>query len=64
MVGTLRERFMDIVLLSEGEELEKKTKKFNKEIKKNLVPIKPGRSYPRKIMHSMNKYRHNLRKNC
>ena len=63
MVGTLRERFMEIVL-SEGEELEKKTEEFNKEIKKNLVSIKPGRSYPRKRMHSMNKYRHNLRKNC
>ena len=63
MVGTLRERFMEIIL-SEGEELEKKTEEFNKEIKKKLVPIKPGRSYPRKRMHSMNKYRHNLRKNC
>ena len=63
MVGILRERFMEIIL-SEGEELKKKSEEFNEEIKKYLIPIKPGRSYPRKKMHSMNKYRHNLRENC
>lgn len=63
MVGTLRERFMEIIL-SNKEELQKKADEFNEEIKKYLVPIKPGRSYPRKRMHSMNKYRHNLRENC
>ena len=63
MIGTLRERFMEIIL-SSGEELQKKAEEFNEEIKKYLVPIKPGRSYPRKKMHSMNKYRHNLRRNC
>ena len=63
MVGTLRERFMEIIL-SEKEELQKKADEFNEEIKKYLVPIKPGRSFPRKRMHSMNKYRHNLRENC
>ena len=46
------------------EELGKKADEFNNEIKKYLVPIKPGRTYPRKKMRSMNKYRHNLRKNC
>ena len=63
MVGTLRERFMEIIL-SNKEDLQKKADEFNEEIKKYLVPIKPGRSYPRKRMHSMNKYRHNLRENC
>ena len=63
MVGTLRERFIEIIL-SEKEEMQKKTDEFNEEIKKYLVPVKPGRSYPRKRMHSMNKYRHNLRENC
>ena len=54
---------MDIII-SSTEELGKKADEFNNEIKKYLVPIKPGRTYPRKKMHSMNKYRHNLRKNC
>ena len=63
MVGIFREKLMEIVL-SPPKELEKKADEFNEEIKKYLVPIKPGRTYPRKRMHSMNKYRHNLRKNC
>ena len=63
MVGMLREKLMEIVL-SEGEELEKKRDEFIELTKKYLVPIKPGRSFPCKKMHSMNKYRHNLRRNC
>ena len=63
MVGILREKLMEIVL-SEGEELQKKRDEFIELVKKYLVPIKPGRSFPRKRMHSMNKYRHNLRRNC
>ena len=63
MVGIFREKFMDIII-SPTEELGKKADEFNNEIKKYLVPIKPGRTYPRKKMHSMNKYRHNLRNNC
>ena len=63
MVGMLREKLMEIVL-SEGEEIEKKRDEFIELTKKYLVPIKPGRSFPCKKMHSMNKYRHNLRRNC
>jgi len=63
MVGLLRENLMEIIL-SPAKEIDKKTDEFLKEIKKYVVPIKPGRTYPRKKMHSMNKYRHNLRKNC
>ena len=63
MVGIFREELMKIIL-SPTEELGKKADEFNAKIKKYLVPIKPGRIYPRKKMHSMNKYRHNLRKNC
>ena len=63
MVGIFREKFMEIII-SPIEKLDKKIDEFNNEIKKYLVPIKPGRTYPRKKMHSMNKYRHNLRKNC
>ena len=63
MVGIFRERLMEIIS-SEGKEMDSKIDEFNNEIKKYLVPIKPGRTYPRKRMHSMNKYRHNLRKNC
>ena len=59
----VREKFMKIII-SPTEELGKKTEEFNNEIKKYLVPIKPGRNYPRKKMYSMNKYSHNLRKNC
>jgi hypothetical protein len=62
LVGIFREKFMEIILC-DREEVDKKTEEFNKEMKKYLVPIKPGRSFPRKRMHSMNKYRHNLRKN-
>ena len=62
MVGIFRERLMEIIL-SKGKEMDRKIDEFNNEIKKYLVPIKPGRTYPRKRMHSMNKYRHNLRKN-
>jgi len=47
MVGMLREKLMEIVL-SEGEEIEKKRDEFIELTKKYLVPIKPGRSFPRK----------------
>ena len=63
MVGILRKQLMEIIL-SEGTELERNRDEFCEEITKYLVPIKPGRSYPRKRIHSMNKYRHNLRRNC
>jgi len=63
MVGMFREELIAIV----GSSSIKRVIKMNmffKKIKKHIVPIKPGRNYPRKRMHSMNKYRHNLRKNC
>ena len=43
------------IVLSEGEELQKKRDEFIELVKKYLVPIKPGRSFLRKRMHSMNK---------
>ena len=33
------------------------------EMGKNLVPIEPGRKYEIRKIHSMNKYRSNLRRN-
>jgi hypothetical protein len=62
LVGIFREKFMEIILC-DRKEVDKKTDEFNREMKKYLVPIKPGRSFQRKRLHSMNKYRHNLRKN-
>ena len=61
MVGMFKNKFIEIVA---NEELEEDImEEFIQEITKYLVPIKPNRNYPRRKMHSMNKYRHNLRKN-
>ena len=63
MVGIFREKLIEVFLQTKAKEIARKQEEFIEEIKKYLVPIKPDRSYPRKKMHSMNKYRHNLRKN-
>jgi len=62
MVGILKEEFIKI-FVTDGRKTEEKLKDFLDEVKQYLVEIKPNRSYPRKRMHSMNKYRHNLRRN-
>jgi len=46
--------------------VEESTKRYMnmiEELRKNVVPIKPGRRFERRKMHSMNKYRSNLRRN-
>ena len=63
MVVIFREKLIEVFLQTKVKEISKKQEEFIEEIKKYLVPIKPNRSYPRKKMHSMNKYRHNLRRN-
>ena len=63
MVGIFRDKLIEIFLQKRIKDILKKQKEFTEEIKKYLVPIKPNRNYPRKKMHSMNKYRHNLRRN-
>ena len=63
MVGIFREKLIEVFLQTKVKEIAIRQEEFIEEIKKYLVPIKPNRSYPRKRMHSMNKYRHNLRRN-
>lgn len=63
MVGIFREELIDIISSSPIKRAIKMNN-FFKKIKKYIIAEKPGRTYPRKRMHSMNKYRHNLRKNC
>lgn len=63
MVGLFREKLINIFLKTKSKDIDKAQEEFITEIKKYLVPIKPGRSFERKRMHSMNKYRHNLRRN-
>lgn len=62
-VGIYRQ---DIIEIMEIEDIEKQRRAYEKmieEMAENVVEIKPGRKYERRRMHSMNKYRHNLRRN-
>lgn len=63
MVGMFRNSLIKIFLQTKNKDIDKAQEEFIREIKKYLVPIKPGRNFERKRMHSMNKYRHNLRRN-
>jgi len=63
MVGIFKEEFIKIFTIEDSDKIDREYKKLLKEIEKYLVPIKPDRQYPRKKMHSMNKYRSNLRRN-
>ena len=63
LVGIFRKRFIDIVIMEDKKKRSETYRKMIDEISENLVPIKPNRKYPRRKMHSMNKYRSNLRRN-
>lgn len=63
LVGIFRKRFIDIVIMRDKKKRSKAYMEMIDEINENLVPIKPNRKYPRRRMHSMNKYRSNLRRN-
>ena len=63
LAGIFKKRFIDVVLAPTKEEASERYMKMINEIRKHVVPIKPGRSFERKKMHSMNKYRTNLRRN-
>lgn len=63
MVGLFKEEFIRIFTLEDSRKVGREYKKLLKEIDEHLVAIKPGREFPRKKMHSMNKYRSNLRRN-
>jgi len=58
-----KKKFIDVVLAPTKEESSKRYMKMIDEIRRHAVPIKPGRSFERKKMHSINKYRSNLRRN-
>ena len=63
LAGIFKDEFVNVLLCSEAEESIKKYEEMIEKMKKYVVPIKPGRNYPRRKMHSMNKYRSNLRRN-
>lgn len=63
LAGMFRRKFIEIFVIMEYIDIEKEVKRLLKKVSRYLVPIKPGRKYPRRKMHSMNKYRSNLRRN-
>lgn len=63
LAGIFKKKYIDILLMKDEEEKEKKYLEMIETMSKYLIPIKPGRSFERKKMHSMNKYRSNLRRN-
>lgn len=63
LAGIFKRKFVEVLMAPTAEESIEKYKKMIDKIKKYIVPIKPGRKFPRNRMHSMNKYRSNLRRN-
>ena len=63
LAGLFKKKYIEIIQIEEQKEKEEKYLKMVEEMSKNLIPIKPGRKYERRKMHSMNKYRSNLRRN-
>lgn len=63
LAGIFKKEYIDILIIESEEEREKRYLKMVEKMSKYLVPIKPGRSFERRKMHSMNKYRSNLRRN-
>lgn len=63
LVGIFKKKYIDILILEDEEEKVKRYMEMINLMSKYLIPIKPGRSFERRKMHSMNKYRSNLRRN-
>lgn len=63
MAGIFKKKFIEVLIIENEEERVKEYRKMIDKMSKYLVPIKPGRKFERKRMHSMNKYRSNLRRN-
>ena len=63
MAGIFKRKYIEILIIKDEKEKEKKYIEMINTMSKYLVPIKPGRKFERKKMHSMNKYRSNLRRN-
>jgi hypothetical protein len=60
LVGVLKENLIDIVCNSN--DLNEKIMALYRQIRRNLIPIKPNRKYPRIKKVSRNKYKINLRR--
>ena len=63
LAGIFKRKFVEVLLSPTAEESAQKYKEMIEQMKQYVVPIKPGREFPRRRMHSMNKYRSNLRRN-
>lgn len=63
LAGIFKRKYIEIIIMEDEEEKAKRYIDMVDEMGKYLVPIKPGRSFERRKMHSMNKYRSNLRRN-
>ena len=63
LAGKFKKEFLEIFEEEDMKELDKKYEKMIEEMRKNVIPIKPNRKFERRKMHSMNKYRSNLRRN-
>ena len=63
LAGIFKDEFVNVLLSPTAEESLIKYKNMIEHMKKYVVPIKPNRTFPRRKMHSMNKYRSNLRRN-
>ena len=59
LAGIFKRKYIDILILEDEEEKVKRYMEMIDLMSKYLVPIKPGRSFERRKMHSMNKYRRN-----
>lgn len=63
LVGTFREYLIMVLLEDDEDKAEKMYNNMIDEIKRSLVPVRPGRSLKRKPYSGVNKYRTNLRRN-
>ena len=63
LVGTLREYLIMILLETDEDKAEKMYNDMIDEIKRSLIPIRPGRNFERKPYSGANKHRTNLRRN-
>lgn len=63
LAGIFKRKFVEVLMAPTSKESIEKYNKMIEEIRKHIIPIKPGRKFPRNKMHSMNKYRSNLRRN-
>ena len=63
LAGKFKKEFIEVLISPTVEESTKRYMNMIEELRKNVVPIKPGRRFERRKMQSMNKYRTNLRRN-